>query len=46
MAEQAGEQAGEQTGGRRTGGALEALAMLDLGETEPAPVFDARWGEA
>lgn len=46
MAEQAGQQAGEQApvGERRPGGALEALAALDLGETEPAVVFDARWG--
>lgn len=25
------------------GGLLEALAELDLGETMPADVFDARW---
>ena len=44
MAERSGEQAGTGTGQARTGGALEALAALDLGDTEPAAVFDARWG--
>ena len=44
MAEQSGEQAGTGAAQTRTGGALEALAALDLGDTEPAAVFDARWG--